>query len=158
MTHRGARWLLVGLLVATSGCSTHLLFAESAHLGIKAEFSAQSTVPAEMSVGYRRTIVAAMPKRTVEAEEGPVTTRTAEELQCAETPTLIITDEPGELMSLYTTFSANVGWNDPVEVRHVLATGRAATYLLANDAALRGLRETTSDSTPPAEGDADSPK
>jgi hypothetical protein len=53
--------------------------------------------------------------------------------------TLTVKPDPNELMSLYTVFRANVGFNDPVCVHHFLATGVAASNLLANESDLRKL-------------------
>ncbi len=44
-------------------------------------------------------------------------------------------------MSLYSVFKANIGFNDPIEVCHFLATGVAAVVLLSDKNALNALRE-----------------
>ena len=48
----------------------------------------------------------------------------------------------GELTSLYTTYKANIGFLDPFEVQHFLATGVAATNIVADPDVLKYLSET----------------
>lgn len=53
------------------------------------------------------------------------------------TARMTIEHDPTELMSVYSVFNANLGFNDPVEVRHLLVTGRAAHRLLADSNKMR---------------------
>ncbi len=54
---------------------------------------------------------------------------------------ILIHHDPEELMSLYTTFKANIGFADPVQIDHFLATGKAAVLLMSNETALSELKE-----------------
>ncbi|PON14998.1 hypothetical protein C2W62_26155 [Candidatus Entotheonella serta] len=51
-----------------------------------------------------------------------------------------IQHDPDELMSLYSVFKANIGFNDPIKVCHFLATGVAAVVLLSDEKALNALK------------------
>ena len=125
-----------------SGCTSHLIFVEEDHFGLKAQFEPNNPSPAELSLGYRRGVVAVIPqqsKRPVRLTNS-VTVTTEKEATATATNTIVkVFNDPNELMSLYTVFRANVGFNNPVEVHHFLATGAAATSLLANESDLRNV-------------------
>src|SRR5207253_655933 len=55
--------LILGGLAGT-GCKSHLLFVEEDHLGLKATFEANNPSPVQVSVGYRRGIVAVIPQKS----------------------------------------------------------------------------------------------
>jgi hypothetical protein len=132
----------VALLVAlagTAGCSSHLLFVEHSHVGLKASFEPSQPTPAEVDLGYRRAMFAMIPQKSREPsnDAGSVVVN-RDDGQVA----ITIVPDPNELMSIYTVFKANVGFNDPVCLHHFLATGVAASHLLANAGDLRNLAQT----------------
>jgi hypothetical protein len=121
-------------LLGLAGCQSHLLFIEEDHFGLKAQFQPNNPSPAEMSLGYRRGIVAVIPQQSQKAVTlaNPVSVTWTSN-------SVTVTENPNELMSLYTVFKANVGFNNPTEIHHFLATGMAANSLLANEEALRNV-------------------
>ncbi len=133
------RRFTVGLLsvLVLGGCTSHLVFYEEDSLGLKAKFESSNPAPAQLSLGYRRGIVAVIPQKSDGKKPSAALAVTTTEGQGKKTIT--ITDDPNELMSLYTLFKANVGFMDPVETKHFLATGTAAASLLANDDNLRDV-------------------
>lgn len=139
MNRSAAAWIVA--LCLTAGCSSHLVFLESSHLGLKASFEPNSPTPAEVDLGYRRGMFAMIPQKSKESGQGPPGSVKVEQTGegTAKTTTITVTPDPDELMSMYSTFCGNVGFNDPVEVHHFLATGVAASNLLANEESLRDL-------------------
>ncbi len=127
------------VLVGTVGCTSHLMFVEEDHLGLKAQFAANNPAPAEVSLGYRRGIVAVIPQQSGDTVPLTSSVSVTSSQDSAGKKTVTVYNDPNELMSLYTTFRANVGFNDPVEVHHFLATGIAAASLLANHEELRNV-------------------
>lgn len=124
-------------MLCLSGCTSHLIFVEEDHFGLKAQFEPNNPSPAELSLGYRRGVVAVIPQQS----DQPVRLTNSVTVTTEKgTNTVVkIFNDPNELMSLYTVFRANVGFGDPVEVHHFLATGAAATSLLANESELRNV-------------------
>ncbi|OHE76935.1 MAG: hypothetical protein A2107_00545 [Verrucomicrobia bacterium GWF2_62_7] len=120
------------------GCSSHLLFVEEDHLGLKAKFEGNNPAPAELSLGYHRGIVAMIPQQSDEPS-GSTSQASVTRTGTGTNTVITITHDPDELMSLYTIFRANVGLWDPVETHHFLATGTAASSLLANHNELREI-------------------
>ncbi len=163
--HRLAMRLVIGVsMFAISGCTTHLLFVESSHLGFKAKFKAESPTPAEIDLGWNRRVTAMIPKQLPSEKRGAPAAGSSEgqggNSKGAERPlrdegsrpgsgraapagappaTILIEPDPKELMSLYSTYDANVGFADPIRVRHFLATGMAANNLMADSAQLEAL-------------------
>ena len=127
--------------IALTGCTSHLVFFEEDHLGLKAAFEANNPTPAQVSVGYRRGVVAVIPQQVDHPQSASkvITVATTNTLDAAKS--VVITADVNELMSMYTTFSANVGFGDELRVNHFLATGNAAASLLANHSELRDLTE-----------------
>lgn len=140
---------LAALSLAGGGCSTHLLFSETSHGGLKARFSADNPVPYEVDIGYRRGMLVAIPIKQAAPDVTPevkpavsaAPTSAGESDEGDVQNVVVIQDDPQELMSLYSTFRANIGFGAPTKVRHFLATGRAATHLLARRDDLRKLDE-----------------
>ncbi len=97
-------------------------------MGLKAEFSADSATPAHINLGVKRQAVAVIPQ--IDASDN-----------AARTAAPAGATVPNELTSFYTRYEANIGLNDPIYVKHFLATGSAAVQLMADDNALRRLRE-----------------
>lgn len=122
------------VLLGALGCSSHLVFVEEDHVGLKAQFQPNNPSPGEISLGYRRGVVAVVPQQAKNAVTlaDPVSVTWT-------TNTVTVSENPNELMSLYTVFKANVGFGDPTEVHHFMATGMAANALLANSADLRNV-------------------
>lgn len=123
-------------LLGAGGCSSHLMFVEQSHVGLKATFEPNQPTPAEVDLGYRRAMFAVIPQKAERAssQSGSVTVdRSKSPMEITVVP------DPNELMSLYTVFRANVGFNDPVCLHHFLATGVAASNLLANASDLRDV-------------------
>jgi len=132
-------------LLGLTGCTSHLVFLEEDHIGLKAAFEANNPTPAQLSLGYRRGVIAVIPQQSNGSKTSPplsVTTTT----NAAGDKVVIVTNDPNELMSLYTVFKANVGFNDPVQIKHFLATGSAATSLLADNVELRKVADSLKDS------------
>ncbi len=144
-------------LLGFVGCTSHLIFVEEDHLGLKAQFAANNPAPAEVNLGYRRGIVAVIPQQcknpvaltnpiSITSEKDSVTpanpvSGTSGKDDNVKQKTVTVCTDPNELMSLYTVFRANVGFNDPIEVHHFLATGAAAEYLLSSQDDLRKMTQ-----------------
>ena len=139
---RSVLTIAIAMALTMPACSRHLLFVEEDHIGLRAKFEGESPTPAEVHLGYRRGVVAFIPQqssasRQVRPDEvGSVTATTT-----AGKKSIVIKNDPRDLMSLYTIFKANVGFLDPVELHHFLATGAAAESLLANQDELRNLTD-----------------
>ena len=146
--------LALGALAIT-GCKSHLLFVEEDHIGLKATFEANNPSPVQVTVGYRRGIVAVIPQKlngqndaapATKPEDKPAAPLAADNPGTnspadSQKTTITIQSNPNELMSLYSTFSANIGFNEPVQITHFLATGSAAATLLAKHEYLRDLTD-----------------
>ncbi len=131
---------LAAMALCTTACQQHLFFVEGSSIGLKAKFSGDGPSPAEVDLGYRRGLVAIMPKR-VDTKDAPATSKPLDTAVVAGAPPseIVIEDDPAELMSLYTAFRASVGFGDPTEICHFLASGRAAALLVSNQTALEQL-------------------
>jgi hypothetical protein len=126
-------------LIALCGCQTHAVFSEASHTGLLVEFDGTGSVPINVDVGYERGVFIMLPQRDKATDPclaGAIT-------QCVddEATTVTVHPHPGELVSLYTTHEANIGFGDPIEVRHFLATGIAAAYIVADPATLESVWE-----------------
>lgn len=121
-------------LLCFTGCESHLAFVEEDHWGLKAQFQPNNPSPAQITLGYRRGIVAVIPQQAAQSQTltNPISVTWT-------TNSITVVQNPNELMSLYTVFNANIGFGDPTEVRHFMATGMAANSLLANHEDLRTL-------------------
>jgi hypothetical protein len=149
MRHPCVLTLLAVLLCG--GCTNNLVFVEESHLAFKAQFRTQSAAPFNLDLGYRRGMIALIPLQSDEnQDEGEAEASEADESSTPapanvpgepNTKVIRIQHDPDELMSLYSTFRANIGFNDPVEVCHFVATGVAATALLSDKEALKALAE-----------------
>ncbi|HUI08101.1 MAG TPA: hypothetical protein VL486_13965 [Verrucomicrobiae bacterium] len=140
MRKNKSQWaLLIGALTIC-GCSSHLVFVEDETIGLKAKFEANNPAPAQFTLGYRRGVVAVIPQQDVGNRQGTNAVSVTTTNTGSNTVVTVIAD-PTELMSLYTVFRANVGFTDPVEIRHFLATGSAASSLVANDGDLRKITD-----------------
>lgn len=122
------------VLLGLTGCQSHLVFVEEDHMGLKAQFQPNNPSPAQISLGYRRGIVAVIPQQS----KTPVNLADPVSVTWT-TNSVTICQNPNELMSLYTVFKANVGFGDQTEVHHFMATGMAANSLLANHGDLRNV-------------------
>ena len=132
--------LLSAFALVLGGCSSHLLFVEESHIGLKAKIAASQTSPYNLDLGYRRGMVALIPLQSAEGERG-TNPDEGENPTGSERKEIVIVHDPNDLMSLYCVFKANIGFNDPVEIYHFLATGRAAITLLAKEEELRKIIE-----------------
>jgi hypothetical protein len=144
---RHVLWL--ALAIPLSSCTSHLIFTENAHFGLKASFEPNTPTPAEVDLGWRRAMFAMVPQKCqadskdgkgcgTAASEGSVTVQRDD----AGHLTFDVVPDPNELMSMYAVFCGNIGFADPTEVHHFLATGIAASNLVANADALRTLAVT----------------
>jgi len=122
-------------LLAAAGCQSHLIFVEENHVGLKAAFEPNNPSPVELSIAYRRGVVAVVPQQSTKEVSGTVGSLTVSR----DGTTATVMQDPNELMSLYTRFRANVGLGDPISVHHFLATGSAASGLVANNGGLRDV-------------------
>jgi hypothetical protein len=116
------------------------MFIEEANIGLKARFEANNPTPAQLSLGYRRGVIAVIPQQSSGNKPSPslaVSTTT----NGVPGKVIVIKNDPNELMSLYTVFKANIGFNDPVAIKHFLATGTAASSLLADHSELRKVAD-----------------
>ncbi len=129
--------VLVSLL--GPGCSSHLIFLENSHMGLTASFEPNSPTPAEVDLGWRRAMFAMVPQKSKDGGSAAgATPGSVSVTKSADGKTKIeVVPDPNELMSLYTVFKGNIGFNDPIEIHHFMATGVAAANLLANHDALR---------------------
>lgn len=124
------------------GCTRHLIFLENSHVGLKAAFEPNQPTPAEVDIGWRRAMFAMVPQKSAASDDaerkkapaGSVTVETVNGVQ-----TITVVPDPDELMSMYSVYQGTIGFNDPIEIYHFLATGVAASNLLANEKALREL-------------------
>lgn len=133
--------LVIGLAaLGWTGCTSHLVFVEEDHVGLKAKFQPNDPAPAQFSVGYHRGVVAVVPQQGAKAS-GLTNQVTVTRKADGTNVVVQVVADPDELMSLYTVFRANVGWRDPVETLHFLATGTAAAQLLANEDELRNVAD-----------------
>jgi hypothetical protein len=142
------RVVLAGFALAwlmTAGCTNHLAFVENSHIGLKASFEPNQPTPAEVDLGWRRAMFAMVPQKSAESANddekaaiapGSVTVETSPD---GKTQTITVVPDPDELMSLYSVYRGTIGFGDPIEVYHFMATGVAASNLLANESALRDL-------------------
>lgn len=120
------RWsLFLSVVLLATSCATHLQFVEGSHMGLKMKVNTSDMTPAEIDLGYRRGMAALIPRQ--QTTEGSLQGKPIMEKK---NDTVVIRQDPHEVMSLYSRFKANVGFNDKVEVRHFLATGNAATLLM----------------------------
>src|SRR5262249_19304902 len=117
-------------------------FVEEDHIGLKAKFEANSPTPAQVTLGYYRGVLAVVPQqsRVPSDRTEPLTVQINED-KTDNTKKMVIEHDPDELMSLYTTFCANIGFGDPVEIHHFLATGTAAITLLSDRNRVHNLQE-----------------
>jgi hypothetical protein len=129
------RFVAIPLFLCITGCESHLVFIEEDHLGLKAQFQPNNPSPGEISLGYRRGIIAVVPQQSAK----PVTLMNPISVTWTTNNSLTVCQNPNELMSLYTVFKANVGFGSPTEIHHFLATGMAANALLANSDSLRNV-------------------
>lgn len=135
---KNIRKLSVSVLMITlcQGCaSDRLLFVESSTIGLKARFEGDSPSPASITLGLRRGIVALIPQSERSADATVTTETKVDGGNVKKTFTL----SPGELNSLFSRFDANVGFGDPISVRHLLATGSAASEIAANENLIQEL-------------------
>jgi hypothetical protein len=131
--------MLAACGVLTMGCSSHLLFVEEGHIGLKAKFESNSPTPAQVTLGSHRGMMAVVPQQSKDASPRTQPPTVTASIDDDKHKILTIEHDPDELMSMYSTFCANIGFNDPVEVHHFLATGTAAVTLLSNQELLRDL-------------------
>jgi hypothetical protein len=131
---------LVLACVVQAGCYRHLVFVENSHFGLKASFEPNNPTPAEVDLGWRRAMFAMVPQKSsgdTKSSPGSVTVERSADDNGKTTITIV--PDPNELMSMYAVYQGNIGFNDPVEIYHFMATGVAASNLLANDGSLRQL-------------------
>jgi hypothetical protein len=126
-------------LLGLNACTSHLMFVEEDNIGLKARFEANNPTPAQLSLGYRRGVVAVIPQQSKGNKPSPALSVAS--TNGAQGKVIVIKNDPNELMSLYTVFKANIGFNDPVAIKHFLATGTAATSLLADHDELRNVAD-----------------
>lgn len=123
-------------ILCSSGCTSHLVFMEESHTGLKIRVGASTPSPYEVSLGYRRGMVAAVPKQTPsrqgEAEESQPSTDTTH-TPPNDKDKVILAEDSRELMSMYSEFCANVGFDSPIAFHNLLVTGDAAIWLLSGE-------------------------
>lgn len=130
------RVLLVLVALAAVGCKNHLLFVEGSHMGLMAKVKTSEVSPLEVDLGYRRGMVVVIPRQDVAGSSSePKAQVTTDE----STKTVVVQQDVGEVMSVFSRFRANVGLFDDVSVRHFLATGNAASLLIASKTDLSKL-------------------
>jgi hypothetical protein len=141
MSRTALAMLLCGGLLA--GCTQHLVFLENSHIGLKASFEPNNPTPAEVDVGFRRAIFAMVPQKSAEAkddERKQVRSGSVTVTKNGDGSTRItVVPDPNELMSMYAVYQGNIGFDDPIDIYHFMATGVAASNLLANQNSLRDL-------------------
>lgn len=141
MRCRSGRLLLLGCVaLAFPACAEHTFFAEESHFGLKAKFNAANTTPVDVDLGFRRGVVATVPMQDADDDAAKLkVTKAAENGQPA--VDLTLNHDSEELTSLFTKFDANIGFDDPIEVRHFLATGLPAIYIVSSEANMRKVNQ-----------------
>lgn len=143
----------------STGCTSHLVFMEESHTGLKIAIGGGTPSPYDISLGYRRGVIAAVPKQRPSSNTGstsvPATTHSsgtgstvgsdeggeAAQVVNGDKKTVVIKYDPNELMNLYSDFCTNIGFGDPIEYHHFMVTGEAAVRLTANKNALNELTQ-----------------
>lgn len=134
----------LSLTAVLAACKSHLSFVEESHVGLKAKIAANQTNPFDVDLGYRRGMLVFLPKKGGAEDEQASAVRSVTTVDdgtgnVTEKVSWKVYENPSELMSLYTRFDANVGFNAPVKIKHFLATGTAAALLMTNEEQLRKL-------------------
>ena len=137
---KSALAVALATVLTLPACTRHLLFVEEDHIGLRAKFEGESPTPAEVHLGYRRGLMAFIPQQESHLQNGEQSGSVSVDTS-GPTKRITINKDPRELMSLYTVFKANVGFLDPVEFHHFVATGAAAEQLLANHDELRHVTD-----------------
>ena len=133
-----------GAILYSASCTSHLVFMEESHTGLKISAGGSAPSPYEISLGYRRGMVAAVPKQNRSGENQSGASPSGMPVENVDPggngdTVVVLPYDRYELMSLYTEFCANVGFNDPIEFHNLLVTGDAAAWLLADPD--NGLRD-----------------
>lgn len=110
---------------ALIGCSPNkLMFIEESHLGLIVHASpADATAPADIDFGYRRSIVTLTPQ--VDAGQKDAKGKSIEPV--------------GEVMSVISTFTSEIGWFTGTNIQTYFATGDAATKTAESPEAIKAL-------------------
>lgn len=137
--------LLSLLLFLTLGCSNpdRLFFFEQSHIGLIVKLSPESTAPADIDFGYRRSVVTLVPKANAEKKgEQTVTNPNPQgnselsddaDAECGDL------QNPNEVLSVISSFSADVGWFTAAKVNAYFATGEAACRTAKYSEQIRAL-------------------
>ena len=130
------KWLFLLLPLGLGACTNHLVFVEESHFGLKADFSGTNVTPYEFDLSYRRGIVALIPQQKGSAGQLKTEIRDQDNTVIAS-----YEHDPAELTSLFVLFRANIGFNDPIELHHFMATGWASVLLASRKDALESVQE-----------------
>lgn len=126
-----------------------LLFVEESHIGLKAKVGIDQT-PGDVDFGYRRSVVALIPKANATAGEKkagePKATVTTDE-STAQTdpdcpPTQVDSKQP---LSVISSFNADVRWFESTRVSTYFATGKAAEQTACDLQAIKALVSITNE-------------
>jgi len=137
--------LLMALLL--SGCAwtnenfhDRLLFVEESHIGLKAKVGIDQT-PGDIDFGYRRSMVALIPKANATSDgkqtnfnKSPEQSNDPEKTDC---PANL--NDTNELLSVISSFNADVRWFESTRVRTYFATGKAAEQTACDVRAIKAL-------------------
>lgn len=135
MRDRGkyARWMLMALgtpaVLASLGCTNHLVFATATKFGLDASQRADRTV--ELTVGYQRAEVVSVPA-------------------CPDDGTACHANDRQDIYSVLGTFHVNQGnpfTMEPIEIQQVFATGMAARKASENKAIWQIFYDATTKAT-----------
>ena len=120
------------LMFFSQGCSNpeRLFFFEQSHIGLIVKVSPESTAPADIDFGYRRSVLTLVPKANADANGEQKDTNPQTENKSALSPNSANEcgelQNPNEPLSVISSFSADVGWFTAAKVNAYFATGEAA--------------------------------
>ena len=139
MKRQSALGIFTLACVLEAGCSSHLVFVENSHMGLKASFEPNNPSPAEFDIGWRRGMFAMVPQKSADGQQAASPGSVTVTKDAAGKTQITVVPDPNELTSMYAVYQGNIGFNDPIEIYHFMATGVAASKLLANQNTLRDL-------------------
>jgi len=143
--------LLMALLLP--GCAwinenfyDRLLFVEESHIGLKAKVGIDQT-PGDIDFGYRRSMVALIPKANATSDgkrtnfkKPPEQSNDPEKTDCSSN-----LNDTNELLSVISSFNADVRWFESTRISTYFATGRAAEQTACDLHAIKALLATPND-------------
>lgn len=132
--------LLFIVVLLLAGCSwvnknfyDRLVFVEESHIGLKAKVAMDHT-PGDVDFGYRRSVFALIPKanarRDGESQDCPPDSGDSNKTS---------PDDCKELLSVISSFNADVRWFEATTINTYFATGKAAEQTAEDTVAIKAL-------------------